>query len=87
MSFQLTADQMTALFGANWKTLTRDAITNADPESIVGKAIAAQGTIGAWRTAYLTLLQYASDTATDMSTGATVTYANPDVDPSTWLWL
>ena len=78
---------MAALFGPNWKTLTRGAIIDADPNSIVGQAIAAKGAIGAWRTAYLTLLQCASDTVTDLSTNATSTFAKPDVDPSTWLWL
>ena len=45
MSFQLNANQMAALFGPNWQTLTRGAITDADPNSIVGQALASCDTI------------------------------------------
>ena len=45
MSFQLTADQMAALFGPKWQTLTRDATTHADPNNIVGQRLAAKGRI------------------------------------------
>lgn len=55
MSFQLTVDQMTALLGSNWQSLTNATIQNADPNSIVGKALAANGAIAAWQYAYSTL--------------------------------
>lgn len=45
MSFQLTADQMTVLFRAKWQTPARDAITDADPNNIVGQAPASYDTL------------------------------------------
>ena len=78
MSFQLMPDQMAALFGANWSTLTQAKIDDADPSSIVGQALAADDAIGAWRTAYLTLYEDASDTIIDADTGLTTTSPKPE---------